>query len=668
MVPSKSTQKRVRLKPQDPFDLIRLLARSQSDPRKAIAELVQNSLDAGARRIEITWFNEKGERAIRIWDDGEGIFPELARDAALERIARTIGHSHKRDLSPAERREQMVLGRYGIGLIGFWSVGRVMVIKSRAGGGPAWTLRLVEDRPTGEVAVTRARRLEEEATFTEITIHEVHAASQGKIRPPRLQAYLASELRGQLLQRDATVVIHDRISRGKARKRYTVKAVPYLGQPLRAWSELQVDGFESARVELYLVGPDEARHGTVVLSCGGTTVLDDLALVDGNDAPRSPWSSGRLEGVIDFPDFTVAPSTRRGLVHNEPLDAFLAALPPLECELAAHLAAEQERRASEHRESLAKDIRRVFRSVAQLLPEYELFGVAPGSRGLVAGAGGGEEEGPGPGERSANGASPGPALGSRGAASEPGPGAPLEPAVPPEPDGATPSADSRTSGDEPSSSAPAEEGEAEPPSLFPPGPLAALRVEPQRLRIPPLATRGLRARALDADGRGVRGELVWSWRLEGPGELEFDGPRARYTAPDAQPTASDGEGSPPPSARILCEAVQHEEGRRLDARAEVPVVLTRGPAAADDTRGIPEPMPIHAPTESWRSRMRGDVWEFNEAHRDYLAASDSEARRLRYLVHLFAKEVVLRNFGGPGDAELLERMVEIVTCLDGGKR
>jgi hypothetical protein len=34
-----------------PFDLIRWLARSQSDPRKAVAELVQSSLNADARRV-----------------------------------------------------------------------------------------------------------------------------------------------------------------------------------------------------------------------------------------------------------------------------------------------------------------------------------------------------------------------------------------------------------------------------------------------------------------------------------------------------------------------------------------------------------------------------------------------------------------------------------------
>jgi len=43
----------VKLKPADPFDLIRWLARSQSDPRKAVAELVQNSIDAQARTVRI---------------------------------------------------------------------------------------------------------------------------------------------------------------------------------------------------------------------------------------------------------------------------------------------------------------------------------------------------------------------------------------------------------------------------------------------------------------------------------------------------------------------------------------------------------------------------------------------------------------------------------------
>jgi len=183
--PAEETGRRVRLRPQDPFDLIRLLARSQSDPRKAVAELVQNSLDAGARRVTVHWFNEKGRRALRIVDDGAGVFPEMERVDALRRIAQTIGHSHKRDLTPSQRREELVLGKYGIGLIGFWSVGEQLELRSRVAGGKPYVLKLVEDSAQGEVVPARGRLLDELETYTEVTVRCVHDAAANKIRPPR---------------------------------------------------------------------------------------------------------------------------------------------------------------------------------------------------------------------------------------------------------------------------------------------------------------------------------------------------------------------------------------------------------------------------------------------------------------------------------------------------
>jgi hypothetical protein len=79
--------------------------------------------------------------ALVIRDDGEGILPELSREEALRAIATNIGHSRKRGLSPRERHDQIVAGKYGIGLLGFWSVGHRMDIRSRVrrrrGVGPA---------------------------------------------------------------------------------------------------------------------------------------------------------------------------------------------------------------------------------------------------------------------------------------------------------------------------------------------------------------------------------------------------------------------------------------------------------------------------------------------------------------------------------------------------
>src|SRR5207249_163292 len=86
-----------RLRAADPFELIRWLARSQTDPRKALAELVQNSLDAQARAVTITRVRERGVATLRVLDDGEGVIPELARSEALAYVATHIGHSRKRN-------------------------------------------------------------------------------------------------------------------------------------------------------------------------------------------------------------------------------------------------------------------------------------------------------------------------------------------------------------------------------------------------------------------------------------------------------------------------------------------------------------------------------------------------------------------------------------------
>jgi hypothetical protein len=101
------------LQPADAFDLIRWLARSQNDPRKAVAELVQNAIDANAKTIAIERRRRGRRSALVVRDDGEGIRPTEDRETALRYIATHIGRSHKRNLSARERHEQMVAGQYG---------------------------------------------------------------------------------------------------------------------------------------------------------------------------------------------------------------------------------------------------------------------------------------------------------------------------------------------------------------------------------------------------------------------------------------------------------------------------------------------------------------------------------------------------------------------------
>lgn len=590
---------RVRLKPADSFGLIRLIARSQSDPRKAVAELVQNSLDAGAAHVRVAWFTHKGRRALSVWDDGTGVFAEMERPDALRRIATTVGASHKAHFTVEERHRQMTLGKYGIGLLGFWSVGRFLEIRTRVADSDVWVLRLERDRQVAEIFRQRAGRLRLDETFTEVVVTEIAEAAAPQIKPRRLAAYLAGELRGQLLARDVRLEIHDKVARGLSPKQLVVKAERFRGAPVSEPTELAVPGYATARVELYFVSESEERRGLVALACGGSTVLDDLAVIDGAETPREPWSLGRFEGVVDFPDLAVAPASRRGFVPDEASRVFRDVLPVLEARCREILAREAQRRAKEREADDVKDIRRMFRRLPRVLPHYALFDVRDGGRPASTAAPEGE--------------SLGPVAAGAGVVSE---------------------------------------ASSEPPAsdlLYPPGPLAAVEVRPRRSVIPIEGERRLRAVGRDADGREVADGVSFSWRLDGPGSVEETAATALYRAPAA-----------PCDARVVVIAAQGDV--RVEGIADLRIADVDEPDERGGA-GVPDPEPVEAANEEWRSRVDDGRWQYNVSHRDYLAVRDDARRRLRYLVQLFAKEVVLRNFGEPGDGALLERMVQVLTYV-----
>src|SRR2546426_5289294 len=190
-----------RLRAADPFELIRWLARSQIDPRKALAELVQNSLDAQARTVTITRVRERGLATLRVLDDGEGVIPELARPEALAYVATHIGHSRKRNLTPEQRRELLLQGQYGIGLLGFWAIGGELEVRSHVAGCDPWVLRMWEEKPSFEVAPLRGRLALERGTCTEVVVPRLHRPALATLTGRRIADYLAGELRGQLLAR-----------------------------------------------------------------------------------------------------------------------------------------------------------------------------------------------------------------------------------------------------------------------------------------------------------------------------------------------------------------------------------------------------------------------------------------------------------------------------------
>jgi hypothetical protein len=598
----------VRLRPANPFDLIGLIARSQNDPRKAIAELVQNSLDAGAANVSVTRWRKRREIMISVLDDGRGIFPDQTRPEALERIATNIGHSFKRNISAAERQKEMMLGKYGIGVLGFWAVGHALEMRTRVAGSDVWCLRLVRDERDAEVLRLPERELPFTGeTWTEVIIRGVHEGAVRQIVGRRLGDYLGSELRGQLLERPVKLRIVDHAARGTAPKDFLVVPQKYRGRRVEELFQLSVVGHPPARLELYFADPEEERSqpATVALTCGGTVICDDVSRVENQDFAHEPWTSGVLEGFIEFPAFEVSPVTRRGIVSNPASDAFFEALRSIEAQLMQVLETEREKRRSEADIGLARELRKVFRPVARALPQYDFFDLKVKGRSASQG----EED---------------VRLGSTT----------LEPAS-----GRSDPTEVIEDGDAPDGG----------PEILPPGPLDSLRVVPRKVRLLPGASRKFVAKSFDAAGRRILEGVDYIWTLrDGTGQLRAEGPHAVFTATET-----------PGSARIFVAARQWRHSVEADAIVEVVEKL----AGESPDAGIPDPERVFDPAGDWRSRIQGRCWQYNAAHPDYQAVLSDPRRRFRYLVHLFTKEIVLRNYGEPKDDRLLERMVEVLTHL-----
>ncbi|MEZ4227362.1 MAG: ATP-binding protein [Polyangiaceae bacterium] len=591
---------RVELEPADPFELIRWLARSQPDPRKAVAELIQNSLDAGATRIQIERAGKGKNVSLRIRDDGEGVLPKMERRAALRHLASHIGHSHKLHLDPGERARRVVAGQYGVGLLGFWAIGKQMEIHSRVGGGRVAVLRMFEDSPEAEVGSYLPPKGSPK-TYTEVVVSGVHDTAKRVLGGNRLSAYLSVELRGQLLRSGCKLAIHDALARGDNRE-ILVEPHRYTGEPLELPRQVRVPGHRPFTVELYVArGMDGA---SIELACAGTRVAEDISEVDAFNLSGPPWRGAELTGIIDFPDFSVPPGTRRGVLPNDAALAFLEAL----AGITPAILGEIERLDTLHRAQLdhqiVRDLRRALRGFDDRVRELSLPPVA---------ARGGSE----PGE-------------------DLSPGLPAD--APPRSNGA-------------GATAPAE---------GPVGPLAQVSVVPAFIRVSPGQERSIRAVARDAEGRRLRDAAI-EWRFP-------DGKAAHLTLEAGErgrATLRAADQAPLGRRLPLMAVATHEDETAADIAA-IEIVEEKHEVYA--RLGIPEPILVSAPGALWRSRRHGFAWEINDAHPDYLRVADNARRRLRYLIALLAKEIVITSTRRNDAEDVLEAMVQVLAHAEGNLR
>ena len=347
----------------DDWNAIRIIALSQSNPLKAIAELVENSIDAHAKSITITRGREHGEHYLTVKDDGDGVPRDPNGLPDFKYVATHICDSIKRRLK-ADGAGVGLQGEFGIGLLSFWTVGDTLTMTSASADQRVYQMVMSKGDPR---YIVKLRRVLFAERGTELKIRPLLEGVRG-LSGEKIQWYLASELRDRIRNTQVRVTVIDKL----ARKQYQVEPRQFEGRLLHQLPTVR-SPYGEAYGELYLTEPaDDCR---VALTRDGTRVIADIGTLPGLERP--PWDSRYLQGLIDVPYLNLTPGTRSGIVHDERFAALVEALAPLEAHLNDLINAQ--RRAEEeqaNRESL-RAIQRAFREAMLVLPreEYDWFDI-----------------------------------------------------------------------------------------------------------------------------------------------------------------------------------------------------------------------------------------------------------------------------------------------------
>ena len=166
-------------------------------------------------------------------------------------------------------------------------------------------------------------------------------------------------------------------------------------------------------------------------------------------------------------------------------------------------------------------------------------------------------------------------------------------------------------------------------------------------------TRGFRAMPRDRSRRRVEDELQFVWSItEGSGSL---------SSPSDQEVTFQ---APPSPGLVRLSLVASQRDVRSGAEALITIadhLETAAGVAVVNARGLPGYTFERAAGEAWRSRfdpMRNLI-VVNSGHRDFVFATRSRALQLRYLLRIYVKELVLKNFVGLPAEQVAERMIEL---------
>ncbi len=282
----------------------------------------------------------------------------------LKRIPTHICDSIKRKLDARAREKN--IGEFGIGILGFWTLGETLIFRSRTAHSDTYVL--VMERDKRGFTVEKAKEPLEKPG-TEVTIKGLREATKGLLSGQRLANYLSRELRGRLLDSGAQIEIDDRFpGGGKVR----VQPMAFAGELLSDLMEVPTKSGGILSLELYMnFAAMSSEPAEVGLYRKGTRLVQNITAMD--EFQHDPWSLNILEGKIEYPFLSTSPGTRTGVSVDDRFSEVVSALKDVESIIAKRIKERQKELRQERTSEFTELLKDAFKKVFRDLPDYDFF-------------------------------------------------------------------------------------------------------------------------------------------------------------------------------------------------------------------------------------------------------------------------------------------------------
>jgi len=368
--------------------------------------------------------------------------------------------------------------------------------------------------------------------------------------------------------------------------------------------------------ELYLNEPlPENQIGLYKL---GTRVMPSISKIENFNC--HPWNSPYLEGIIDTSFIQLTPGTRDGFIYDDSWESFVVSLDPLKDFLIDII--DEQKRAEDDKASknILKRITKALQDAFHHLPqeEYSWLQIKPGKKLEIV---------------------------------------KKDPML--------------TSGDESDLSADPvyiskeieDKSGSEQKEFFEiAGPLYSAIISPSSLIIGVGDKKKLRIIARDKSKRQLDSGYSVKWYVD-EGEGVIDSPDkefVQFSAPLEPGIISVGAIVTQDDKECLAECIITVTKELIDKDK------TTGSSDGSTKKGLPGYTFQKAAGELWRSRFDAatSLIIINNGHADFIYASKSKSRKLKYIAKLFTKELVLSNFPEASRENLMERMIELQMYME----